>query len=401
VHRSVSRIPPHNLTKYRYIIKQTPISDLVFEILFKRYGLYQIGTYLRTWKRNPTITYPYMPSDISKDIYLYDFHAHSMWSDGVGTYENILNEIRQKQHLHGMAITEHPFKPNVLKKVRYIDEKQIYRSYKLNAIAMDFKTQGKLPKEFVTFPGSCELLTMLENDSRYDAEIIALGVSKDFIERCGGVKTIKSNTTAVELIEKIHDDNGLAVLPHPFFYTRSNALLRRKLTKNSRPDAFEGLNYSVGFMADENFQEFFQKLPFTPQLKTLSANFGYFNWMSTIVSQENKAGKRFNYPLARELASIGVSDAHIPSMIGAACTAIKNKPITSLEDLRTVFSKKETIPIYNPIWSKKTDKHVMFREMLEGYKDRIDSSVSTIKKKSYIKLLAYRFLIKAFSRVYM
>ena len=250
MHQSVSKIPPKNLIKYRAISKQTPISNFFLNRFIKRFGFNQLGTYLRTRRKNRELTYPYMPRIISEEDYLYDFHIHTHWSDGKGSYKEILNRIFQKKHLNGgIAITDHPFKPGSNKYLRYIDNKAIERTFKINSIISDFKKKGKLPEQFISFPGSCEFLTRLKESNPIEIEIIALGVPKDFIKKNRGIRNITNNMYAVELIERIHDNNGLAILPHPFYYTKSSELLRQKLSRNSRPDAFEGINYSVGFLS--------------------------------------------------------------------------------------------------------------------------------------------------------
>ena len=400
MHQSVSRIPPKNLVKYRALAKQTPISNLFFGKMIKKFGLNQLGTYLKTRKKNPAITFPYMPNVIPNDAYLYDFHVHSLYSDGTGSYEDILMEVSRKKHINGIAITDHPFRRESTRFIRYVDEKAIKRSFKFNSLVQDFRRQGKLPENFISFPGSCEFLTKLDDNNHANIEIIALGVSENFVEKNGGIRRI-TRGYALELIEKIHDDNGIAIVPHPFYSTRAHELLKlNKLSIYTRPDAYEGLNYSIGFLYDTAYYEFFEKLHYKSQLKIISILFGFFNWMATIISQENDFGKHFTYPLAKTISSIGSSDAHLVSMVGAACTLLR-EPINSLEDLRKVLSKKKTLPIYNPIWSQKTNKNRVYEEIWEGYDTIIEKSISRIKKQPLHKLILYKILINIFSHFFL
>ena len=389
--RSVSRIPAHNLVKYP-IIKQSPLSNIIYGKILKKYGLLQLGSYYKNKKKNPKIVFPYMPKNISEHTYLYDFHTHTQYSDGKGNFKEILMQISKKKHLNGIAITDHPWKPRTNVNIRFMEKKVISRSFEFDSLVDDFKKKGRLPDNFVSFPGSCEFITRLNEDNpNSEIELIALGISKNFLKANGGLKRI-TNGYATELIEKIHDDNGLVIIPHPFFSTRAHELLRFKLSKNSRPDAVESINYSIGFLSDEVYHEFFEILPFSAQLKKISKIFGYFNWMATIISQENKFGKHFNYPIAKTAASIGSTDAHFLSMVGAGCTVIKS-PITSMEDLRKVFLEKNTTPAYNPLWGLNTKKRDVFREVLEKYGGMINDRISHVRRQPFNKLIVGKVLI--------
>jgi len=400
LHQSVSKIPPKNLVKYRALIKQTPISNFFFGKIIKKFGLNQLGTYLKTRKKNPTITFPYMPNVILNDAYLYDFHVHSTYSDGTGSYKDILMEVCNKKHINGIAITDHPFRRESTRFVRYVDEKAIKRSFKLNSFVQDFKNKGKFPENFITFPGSCEFLAKLDDNNHAEVEIIALGVSENFVEKNGGIKQI-TRGYALELIEKIHDDNGIAIIPHPFYATRAHELLKlNKLSKYSQPDAYEGLNYSIGFLYDTAFYDFFEELAYSHQLKTISILFGYFNWISQIIGQNNTFGKHFNYPLARKISSIGCSDAHPVCMVGAACTLFR-EPIESLEDLRKKLYKKQSIPLFNPLWSQRTNKKRVYDEIWKGYGEFIEKGISRIKNQPFFKLIYYKILINMFSHFFL
>ncbi|MFO8018302.1 MAG: PHP-associated domain-containing protein [Promethearchaeia archaeon] len=373
-HLSGSRIPPENLVKVP-IIHQNPVLNFIYDRLFSKYGLMQLVTYHKTRKKFPNYLFPYKPSIIPENAFLYDFHMHSQYSDGAVTYKEILSDIARKEHLDGMAITDHPFHIGKDGKKRFLDEKVLKRSYKFHELAEDFKNNGHLPEHFISFPGSCEFFMRLSEEHPNDiVEIIALGLPRNFIEDYGGLKKI-ANSYTQEFIEKVHDENGLVIVPHPFYMVKAHQILaNRKYNRYSCPDAVETINYTVGFMADKSYEGFFNQLPFPKEINVIRSNFGYFNWMATVVSQENNYGKYFDFPVAREIAKVGGSDAHFRNMIGAASTLIKEK-VASLEDLRKVFQKKETLAIYNPLWSRSTNRSKVYREIWEIYGDEINSGL--------------------------
>jgi len=392
--QSVSKIPPYNLIKYP-ILKQTPIFNLLFDKLLKKYGLSQIVTYKKNRKRNPRATFPYMPSlpEASNDIYLYDFHSHTSFSDGQGTHEEILMDISQKKHLTGIAFTDHPWHKYKEKEIRIPNNKAIIQSYKGHEVALELKKKGKLPEEFVTFPGSCEFFVKIdENSKEADIELIALGVPIDFIEKNGGLFRL-THRSAAEFIEIVHDNNGLVIVPHPFYFNQSFLLLKsRKGSRNSSPDAMEAINYTIGLLSNDFYHEFLEQFSYSRELKLIGEKLGYLNWMATIVSQKNDYGKYFDYPVAREIAPVGSSDAHFRSMVGAACTVLK-EPIDSIEDLRYVFKKRATLPVFNSLWDKNADKTEVYKEIWEGYGDTINDGIKKIKASSHFKLILTKILI--------
>ena len=395
--QSVSKIPPKNLIKYP-ILKQTPIFNLLFDKLLKKYGLSQVVTYKKNKKRNPKATFPYMPSlsENSEDIYLYDFHSHTGFSDGQGTHEEILMEISQKQHLTGIAFTDHPWHKYKEKDIRIPNEKAIHQSFKGHEVASELKRKGKLPEEFITFPGSCEFFVKIdENSKEADIELIALGVPKDFIERNGGLQRL-THSRAAEFIEIVHDNNGLVIVPHPFYFNQSYLLLKsNKGSRNSVPDAMEAINYTIGLLANDFYHEFLEKFSFSRELKLIGEKLGYLNWMATVISQKNEYGKYFDYPIAREIAPVGSSDAHFKSMVGAACTVLKD-PVNSIEDLRNVFKKRATLPVFNSLWDKHADKTQVYNEIWEGYGDTINNGIKRISASSHFKLISTKILIDIF-----
>jgi len=396
---SWSKVPPHNIVKYP-ILKQSFLENIIFGKIFKRFGLKQLGSYYRTMIHDPRGVYPYMPKTIPNEVYLYDFHTHTAFSDGKGDFKQILLDVQRKKHLNGLAFTDHPW---YLDKNgnRIPEDKVIHHSFKAQKLVEQLKSQGKLKENFITFPGSCEFFMKLdEKYPKSGIELIALGVSKDFIEKNGGLKRI-TNGYAIEFIEKVHSDNGLVIVPHPFYFTRANELLQSKeLGKNSTPDAFEGLNYMIGFLFNEAFYSFYEKIkPIHQELIFLSRFFGYFNWMSTIISQKNCFGKYFNYPMARKIAAVGSSDAHFRSMVGAGCTMTRES-IQSFEDLRNALKNKTGLPMINIKWSHSTEKAEIFSEIINEYAPKINDLIRNSNEGLLNKLVLLKIIIKFLSFIF-
>jgi hypothetical protein len=396
LHLSTTKIPPHNLGKIP-IRKQTFFSNLILGRL-KRFGLHEMASFHLTRKKLGNAVFPYMPEHLPDDVCLYDFHLHSCNSDGRGTFEEILAEISQKKHLNGFALTDHPWHLGADNETRIPDEKVIARSFTFHKLAEDYKKRGNLPENFITFPGSCEFfMNLSEEFPSSEIELVAIGLPEDFLIDVKDLKKITSGYAA-EFIERVHDNNGLVIVPHPFYFVRSYELFSGKASRNSQPDGIESINYTIGFLADDGYYDLWKKLPFSDQVRYIGLNFGYFNWIATLITQDNDFGKSFNsYPLAREVAKIGSSDAHFKSMLGAACTAFR-EPITSFEDLRRVFKHNKTFPMYNPLWKENTNKFSVFKEMWQGYGDKINKGLEEksllywVASKLFVDVLAYFFV---------
>ncbi|MHA1147557.1 MAG: PHP domain-containing protein [Promethearchaeota archaeon] len=391
-------IPPNQINKIS-IYKQSFLENFLFKKFLNKFGLSQLGTYYRTLKRDSQVIYPYMPEKFPEDAYLYDFHCHSYYSDGKGDFRHILNQIRQKKHLNGLAFTDHPWYIDNNRK-RILNSKVIKRSYKAASLVESLIKLGKLPKDFVTFPGSCEFFMHLNEEAKSpDIELIALGLSIDFISKLGGLKKI-TRMNALEFIERVHEDNGLIILPHPFYFNYGHKLLKSKeLTINSTPDAFESLNYTIGFLFDKIYHPLFNRNPvFYGELVFLSQLFGYFNWMARIISQRNNYGKNFDYPTARKIAAVGSSDAHFLTMVGAGCTMTEST-IESIEDLRNIFKKKKTIPMINKQWSDNTLLLDVSNEIFGVYGHKINEFIHNSEKGVLNKVILYKIAIRILSTI--
>jgi len=82
-------------------------------------------------------------------------------------------------------------------------------------------------------------------------------------------------------------------------------------------------------------------------------------------------------------------------MIGAACTVLKD-PVHSIEDLKKVFKKRATLPVFNSLWDKHTDQVEIYHEIWDGYGDTINNAIKRISASSHFKLILTKILIDIF-----
>ncbi|OPY18713.1 MAG: error-prone DNA polymerase [Methanomethylovorans sp. PtaU1.Bin073] len=112
----------------------------------------------------------------------FDLHAHSKYSPKCGYMEpKVIAKLARKKGLDGVAVTDHDTIKGALKTREYAD------------------------KDLTVITGS-EVMT-----SR--GEVIGLFLSDEII-----------STDLIDVIEEIHDQNGVAIVPHPFDTLRRSAL---------------------------------------------------------------------------------------------------------------------------------------------------------------------------------
>ncbi|MFW9847081.1 MAG: PHP domain-containing protein, partial [Candidatus Thorarchaeota archaeon] len=130
----------------------------------------------------------------------FDLHTHTLYSkDGLNNPKTLF-KLMQKKDLRGMALTEH-WQPSIFK--------PIVRNDRFLINACEYKSSDH-------------------------GEVIGLFVSEPI-----------ENRTFEEIAEDIHDQNALAVLPHPKDPFRKHTAVRRNLPQDKikkHIDLIEGIN---------------------------------------------------------------------------------------------------------------------------------------------------------------
>ncbi|MHA1376979.1 MAG: PHP-associated domain-containing protein [Candidatus Helarchaeota archaeon] len=295
--------------------------------------------------------YPYLPS--SSDGYLYDGHIHSIGSDGRSTLKEIvhyISKVKYKEHwiLDGLSLSDHSLEPRheLMKTFKGNgNEKIVHDSYKFGKIIEEFKQMGKLPDHFISFPGSGEFNTgHFEDEDSWHREILIYGVPENFIEKMGGCEKI-AFMQPVEFIENVHDENGIAILAHPY----APPGIHNNLEAWRKADGIEAINAVSGLPCDDVVAENLYRLmnretkhPIVLKtgskiIKNLLFIIGYINWIS------ERLAKKWDVPV------VANSDAHDVALIGCGCTRVK-EPLNTLEDFRLALKKKKTEAIFNNRW---------------------------------------------------
>ncbi len=190
-----------------------------------------------------------------------DMHVHTRFSDGKMSVKDVVS-VAIKKGFGGVVVTDHDTLSGSLALMRHVKERGV---------------------ELVTFPG-------IEVSTR-EAHILVYNVLR-----------IPKFETIVELVDKVHDENGIVVFAHPFGKV---FLLEYSLVRNNevlrKIDAIECINGRV---------------PMRSNLKAL------------------ELARKYSKPC------IGGSDAHIPEEIGVAYTMV-DKEISSFDDLLDAILKSK------------------------------------------------------------
>jgi len=195
-----------------------------------------------------------------------DLHIHTSASDGTASVQEVLDHVARRGGLDVIAITDHD---------------------RLDASLWAYEQQGRYPFDIV--PG-------LEVTSA-EGHVLGLWVTQP----------VSRNLSLAETVAAIHEQNGLAVLAHPFeptivpmacirHYRNPTVLIKIGI------DAIETVNAGA----------------FTP---------GH-NWLARRVFE------------SQEIAVVGNSDAHMPGSIGTGFTRFQGR---TAADLRESLVKRETV----------------------------------------------------------
>jgi len=133
-----------------------------------------------------------------------DLHVHTHFSGDCKMSPSLILKIAKKLGLRGIAITDHS---------------EIKGSLKIKKLNKD--------KNFIVITG--------EEVRSIDGDILALGIDK----------FIPYGLTTGEVIDKIHDLNGIAIVPHPFSIYRSSSIKDENIIKKNNFDGIEVLNAGV------------------------------------------------------------------------------------------------------------------------------------------------------------
>ncbi|MHA1682491.1 MAG: PHP domain-containing protein, partial [Promethearchaeota archaeon] len=223
----------------RYPAAKKSLPDILLSTVgLNKLGLDLLATYCMKYSKNEWDLRPWMPEKLPAGAFLLDFHSHTRLSDGEGTFKSILERIARTKVLDGIAFTNHPFSLSKDRKTRIRNPKVVEQSFDSLEIVKRMKKKRQLPDSFITFPGSCEFAPKGTHEfPTKSVELIGIGLPRTFIKDNGGLKRV-SQHLAEELVDKIHDAGGIAILPHPFYFVPSG--LSRDLW--NMVDAVESFN---------------------------------------------------------------------------------------------------------------------------------------------------------------
>ena len=340
-----------------------------------------LGQFLWEYLQGSPYVFPWKPDAFLRFSY-YDFHCHTQYSDGAPTHEQIIQFLSKANHLSGLATSDHLFHINVLNNgthKRESNEHVIHQSYRLSDKINNAKKSGKIKREFLFIPGTVEFGIRVDpNDKSTAIELIGLGLPENFIERNGGLHAIKE-TPALDLIDKIHDESGLAIFVHPFYFNQG--LKFPEIWKKC--DAIEQFNHTNYFWADPSTLPYFQRFRAPIMIHRLFLLFLYFNWSGeAVVSQLKKF-------------ATGSSDAHILSFYGAGATAFENE-YTTFDDLSSALLKGKGKPCLNPLWRPDFSEPNPIEQMYNKWGRDFNKTIERIHSKMPYANLLLKFVSLVF-----
>ncbi|MDI3483746.1 MAG: hypothetical protein PWQ74_333 [Methanobacteriaceae archaeon] len=196
---------------------------------------------------------------------------------------------------------------------RQIIKRAIFVGLDAIAIADHDTIQGSrvAEKEAKDFKGIIVVPAMEISTSK--GHILALGIQDE----------IKKGVTPQEAVDKIHEQGGVAIVPHPFVRYREGLFVN---IQDLKVDGIETLNSRYIF--------------------------GYSNWRARKFAKE------------RNLPMIGSSDAHFIAAIGTCFTQVDSEPNT--DDILAAIKKGKTRPR-----GDRTPLHLILKEVINKKIKRI------------------------------
>lgn len=344
--------------------RANPLDALLRVAGAPRLGFDALAQYLRRFASNEPNVKPWLPNALPDDAVLVDFHHHTSLSDGEGTHESILRRSGGRGVLNGIAFTDHPWRHEPGSKNRIPNEKVIHQSCKAGDIARELKQKGLLPASFLMIEGNCEFAPPgTHAHPRRGVELIGAGLPATFVEDLGGLKRIK-RYLAEDLVDKIHDAGGLAILPHPFYFQNASDIDLWRVV-----DAVEGFNHTTHFLVEPYMRDLRalagRNVPLLDDVLPAMALFGYFSWRARV-------------QLARHPRPVvGDSDSHVEPFSGAGCTWFP-PGTSSLEDVRAALRSGKTRAILNPRWEASATRSevtgAIWRHWGEAVAQRLDET---------------------------
>lgn len=135
---------------------------------------------------------------------------------------------------------------------------------------------------------------------------------------------IRKGLSPEETVEKIHEENGIAIIPHPFSSYRNGLFFNNKETMNNLIRLIEGV-----------------------EVKNARYIIGYSNYKSKKLADKH------------DLAKIGSSDSHFIEAIGNFYTEIDVDNEANVDDvIEAIKSKKTTVK------GSRTPNHLITREVI-------------------------------------
>ena len=180
-----------------------------------------------------------------------------------------------------------------------------------------------------------------------------------------GVKTlINKNLSPEETVENIHDEGGVAIVPHPFSPYRSGIFFKHKETMNRLTDfntskdiSSKDNNLKDNTSRDNSLKDSYNNVRIDA-VEVLNARyiFGYSNYKANKLA-DNK-----------DLAKIGASDSHFLESIGDCYTEIvdiDNEP--SIDDVIEAIKSKKTVAKGSRTSNKLIAKEVFNKKIRKIY----------------------------------
>ncbi|MFQ6057002.1 MAG: PHP domain-containing protein [Methanosarcinales archaeon] len=193
-----------------------------------------------------------------------DLHIHTFEGRHKLMDAKTLNKVLNAKNLDGVAITDHDYLSNAIK----------------------FKKQIKN-----------HLVILGEEISSSDGHILAIGIQE----------LVPSGKSTEETIEHIHDQDGIAIAPHPYYFEMSKSIWNK--VKNCKLDAIEVYNGLAGVLIIPNYLS-------------------------------NRVADKLNLP------KVASTDAHELNQVGTSYTEI----LAETEDkILEKIKKGATIPYCNPV----------------------------------------------------